>query len=120
MSTPDTGMKKVLVRSLVTIVIVFVAAWSFNLFYEGNKTRLLKKFDTDAETNSALKPFHLEHFKAKLDCGACHEGGVQHEQPLKKTKEAVCFTCHDKIRQDQAVPANDDCKACHTKQVKRK
>lgn len=118
MSAQEKNVKKVLIRSLASIVIVFIAAWSFSLLYEGNKFRLLDKFDKQAEENSSLKAYHKLHFEAKLECGVCHEGGVKENEPIKKTKEGVCFTCHDKMRQTAKVPENTLCAACHTKPVK--
>ncbi|MCD8554499.1 cytochrome c3 family protein [Seleniivibrio sp.] len=117
MSAQEKNVKKILIRSLASIVIVFVAAWSFSLLYEGNKLRLLDKFDKQAEENSSLKPFHKLHFQAKLDCSACHEGGVKENQPIAKSKEGDCFICHEKMKEKVKVPDNTDCKACHTKPV---
>jgi predicted CXXCH cytochrome family protein len=119
MTAPEPNVKKTLIRSLASIVIVFIAAWSFSLLYEANKFRLLDKFDAQSAENSSLNPYHRLHFEAKLDCAACHEGGVKENEPIKKTKEAVCFTCHDKMRQSAKVPANDSCASCHTKPVER-
>ncbi len=67
-------------------------------------------------TIAGVDPNHAAHMKAGVTCFNCHLGighsGVKDHKPAMET----CFKCHDEVRKDVKVPANEDCAACHTMQ----
>jgi nitrate/TMAO reductase-like tetraheme cytochrome c subunit len=66
--------------------------------------------------SAGVEPNHQAHIDAGLSCMNCHlgigHGGERFHQPEMET----CFACHDEVRETVAVPANDDCAACHVSQ----
>jgi len=66
--------------------------------------------------SAGVEPDHALHMNAGLSCFNCHLGVGHSGERFHKPKMETCFECHDEVRAESNVPANDDCATCHVAQ----